>query len=273
MSTTPWQALGNVRGAPLIDARLALHHAAQLVSALGASLMPAEPDDSHPNLGWDATRASLVGRPVSGVQGALTLGTPRLELIDAGGTSVAQRELAGSSLKEALDWLSVTLSKPLELPGYDVPAHPVAQGERFRFDAAACEELSRWFANGSESLKALALAVPDATSLRCWPHHFDLAFLSVRERDAAGALAKSIGCGLSPGDELFPDPYLYVSPWPYPAADALAALPRGDWHTGDFTSAILTTEDVLDGSKAGQEDRVREFLNEAYRASEQALSL
>jgi hypothetical protein len=270
-----------VSGASLLDARLALHHAAQLVAAVGASLLPAEPDDSHPNLGWDAARGALVGHPVRGARGALVFGVPSLEVIDAEGAPLAQRTLEGSSFEEALGWLSATLSeqgidlpeKGLEPPGYELPAHGVAEGERFRFANAACEELARWFANASDSLAAFAAGTPGATPLRCWPHHFDLAFLSVRESDDAGALTKSIGCGLSPGDELVPEPYFYVSPWPYPAADAVAGLPVGCWHTGDFTAAILTAAELLDGAEATQEDRVGEFLGAAYRAGERALSL
>ncbi|NNL85431.1 MAG: hypothetical protein HKP27_07250, partial [Myxococcales bacterium] len=246
-----------------------------------ASLLPAEPDDSHPNLGWDAARGALVGHPVVGVQGALVFDAPGLEVIDAEGASLAQRALEDASFEEALGWLAAMLSrlgidlpeKGLAPPGYRLPAHGVAKGGRFRFVNAACEELSRWFANASISLDALASDAPGATPLRCWPHHFDLAFLSVRERDDAGAPSKSIGCGLSPGDELVPEPYFYVSPWPYPSPDSLAGLPLGFWHTGDFTAAMFTATELLNGLEATQEARVGEFLAAAYRAGERALSL
>lgn len=57
-------ALGAVLPSELIQARLELHWAAQLVSASGTSLLPAQADFSHTNLGWDRMLGVLVGRNV-----------------------------------------------------------------------------------------------------------------------------------------------------------------------------------------------------------------
>ena len=61
-----WRALGAVLSGRLTEARLQLHFAAQLVSAPGTSLLPAEPDYSHTDLGWDPALGVLAGRHVGG---------------------------------------------------------------------------------------------------------------------------------------------------------------------------------------------------------------
>jgi len=57
-----WKTLGTVSPDRLSEARLQLHWAAQLLSAPGVSMLPAEEDYSHTNLGWDFELAVLNGR-------------------------------------------------------------------------------------------------------------------------------------------------------------------------------------------------------------------
>ena len=64
--------------------------------------------------------------------------------------------------------------------------------------------------------------------------------------DEAGESARSIGVGLSPGDETYAQPYFYVSPWPAPKNPKLPALPPGGhWHTKDFFAAVATADELL----------------------------
>src|SRR5512135_1422448 len=64
-----WLHVGERAPTELVDARLQLHWAAQLVSAVGTTLLPAAADDSHTNLEWLAEPALLAGQ--------LTADTPR----------------------------------------------------------------------------------------------------------------------------------------------------------------------------------------------------
>ena len=50
--STPWQTLGTVPAADLVEAKVQLHWAAQIVAALGNTLIKTMPDDSQSNLGW-----------------------------------------------------------------------------------------------------------------------------------------------------------------------------------------------------------------------------
>ena len=61
-----------------------------------------------------------------------------------------------------------------------------------------------------------------------------------------------LAIGLSPGDGSYGEPYVYVTPWPYPDAPPDAALPLGHWHREGFTAAIATGSEILaaDGDAA-----------------------
>ena len=50
--TGEWRRLGSVDPRELSPARLEVHHAAQVVSAIGITHLPHQPDDSHTNLEW-----------------------------------------------------------------------------------------------------------------------------------------------------------------------------------------------------------------------------
>lgn len=272
-----WQELGSVAPMALAEARLQLHHASQIVSAAGASLIPPRPDDSHPNLGFGA--GAFVGHPVapSGHAAALRAHDLTLLLLDGGGSPVASRSLVGLSFEDGRRWLSDALgSVGIELPEkglrrlpYDLPEHPVANGAAFSGDPGLAE-LTRWYANFDETLRALVEATPGASEVRCWPHHFDLATLVELAHDAKGSATKTVGVGLSPGDGSYAEPYLYVSPWPYPDAGALAELPCGHWHTEGFSAAILTGGDLV--AAADQEATLATFLEKAVVASRAALA-
>lgn len=59
-----WQTIGRVLPRQLTSARHQVHGAARLVSAPGATVLPAAKDFGHTNLGWDAPLGVLAGRSV-----------------------------------------------------------------------------------------------------------------------------------------------------------------------------------------------------------------
>ena len=78
-------------------------------------------------------------------------------------------------------------------------------------DLEASAFLGDWFGFGASVLEELRARVPDElepSRVQLWPEHFDLAVELGSERDGRRA-----GYGASPGDELHPEPYLYVVPW------------------------------------------------------------
>lgn len=275
-----WKTLGTVAPTELVDARLQAHYAAQVVASAGVSFLEPQADDSHPNMGWVESLGALVGRPLpgAGAQAGLRIDDLTLLIVDASGQVREQLVLGGETLEEGYAWLAAATARAgSALPaagarraGYQLPDHATARGTAFSATPRpAFAELARWLANGHHVLTDFTRRVPDASELRCWPHHSDLGALAAVATQPDSNLAKSIGIGLSPGDDDYPEPYWYVSPWPYPEPAGLPELEAGGhWHTEGFTSAILTGGELL----AGPIERLSAFLDGAIAASRRALA-
>ena len=272
-----WKPLGSVLPDTLSDARLELHWATQLVSAVGTSLLPPQADFSHTNCGWLRELGVLAGRAVGedALRAALVFEGLELVLLDRN-QERASFALAGHTLEEGLAWLAGELSvsrDELRLPEHDMPVHPVGDGGVFS-EAGADEriELAAWFADASELIKELVTGDSAASPVRCWPHHFDIGSLIVLDADAGPEEARSIGVGFSPGDQSYAQPYFYVNPWPYPDANALPALEAGaEWHTSGWTGAVLTADHVISAPHGEQQAEAGRALKGAIKASRTVL--
>ena len=272
-----WKPLGSVLPDRLAEARLELHWATQLVSAVGTSLLRPQKDFSHTNCGWLAELGVLAGRAVGGDALRAALVFEGLELVLLDGTQErATLPLAGRTLEEGRSWLADELgvsSDELRLPEHEMPAHPVGDGGVFS-EARADEraELAAWFTNASGLIHALVVDEPASSLVRCWPLHFDVASLITLDADAGPEEARSIGVGFSPGDQSYRQPYFYVNPWPHPEPGALPALEAGaQWHTTGWTGAVLTADQVISAPHAEQEAHVSRALKGAIAASRTVL--
>ncbi|MDH3201739.1 MAG: hypothetical protein OEM15_12670 [Myxococcales bacterium] len=268
-----WKPLGSLLPGTLVEARLELHWATQLVSAVGTSLLPPQSDFSHTNCGWLAELGVLAGRAVGDDALRPALVFEGLELVLLDGTQErAALPLAGHTLEEGRVWLAGELGVPsdeLRLPEHEMPAHPVGDGGVFS-EARADQriELAAWFADASRLIRRLVADDPTASPVRCWPHHFDIASLIVLDGDAEPEEARSYGVGFSPGDQSYAQPYFYVTPWPYPNADALPVLEAGArWHTSGWTGAVLTADQVISLPHEEQQAQVTRALKSAILAS------
>ncbi len=273
-----WEPLGRVAPAALGSARLTLHWAVQIVASVGSTLIEARPDWSHTALGWLTSPRGFAGEPLAGGARAF-LGTDELVLavLDGEGTMGSDRfELANRTLADGLVWLAGAVARvaggperPLARPVHELPPSPVGDGAPFEFEPEAIAELASWYTNASRLLAAVARA-PGASPVRCWPHHFDLATL-IRQGDARGEAARSIGVGLSPGDGSYAEPYWYVTPWPYPDDQQGAPLELGHWHKAGWFGAVFTASELEGGDAATQAVRARTFLDSAIAASRELL--
>ena len=267
----PWERLGAVAPKSLTGARLELHHAAQIVSAVGVAHLPHAADDSHTSLEWIPELSGLAGSLVPGsrpYRGAITPTDLTLRLLDEEDGDARTLPLSGKTLDEGYVWMAEAIaaeagspSEPLVRPGYALPDHPVAGGERLEEPGEALRELCRWYANSAALLAELALETSEASPVRCWPHHFDIATLLTLGE------GRTIGLGLSPGDLSYPEPYWYVGPYPYPKNPELPKLPAGGkWHTEGFFAAVLTGSDLVVGDRDTQRERSEMFLRAAQAA-------
>jgi hypothetical protein len=255
--TENWNRLGVPQPRALVDARLQLHYAAQVVSAVGRNFLPRQEDDSHTNLRWLTDLSALTSRMVPGVhpfRAALDFYEFRLLLLDEENHFLMSQPLDGLTMADAYVWLSSAIAErtgsavdqDLAQLHYELPADPLGEGATFsRGHISGVRELGRWFSNADLLLEKVRRRGSGESDVRCWPHHFDLA-VSVDLGDG-----KSIGVGMSPGDGSYGEPYLYVSPWPYPKLKELPTLPVGDWHTKGFTSAVLTGTELVANSNQG----------------------
>ena len=103
-------------------------------------------------------------------------------------------------------------------------------------DAAASRALGDLYGFGAEVLGRLVEAAgPDdeASPVRIWPEHFDIAIELGSERRGVRA---NYGC--SPGDEQHSEPYLYVGPWS-------AALDGDLWNAHGFAGAELSYSELI----------------------------
>jgi hypothetical protein len=252
-----WRPIRGIDRGRLREARLQAHHAAQWLARAARAFVPAHPDDGNTSLIWDDALDGLDTHPL---QGDLRLGLriPDLTLLLDGTGGQQSFPLDGRTDADARRWLGEqprvrTLDAgKLDAPvPYDMPAHAVARGGAYGAGrlAGALAELAAWFANAQRSLGAVRERMTrrglTASPVRCWPHHFDMATLTLLDGGDAEH-ARSVNAGFSPGDEHYEEPYFYVSPYPYPDSVKLPPLQAlGHWHVRGFTAAIAPASRIV----------------------------
>lgn len=105
-------------------------------------------------------------------------------------------------------------------------------------DAAAASALGEFHGFATCVLEGLRAAHPmlDPSRVQLWPERFDVSF----ELGAEDTRHRAV-YGASPGDELHPEPYLYVMPW--------GEVPGGEgWQAEGFAGAQLKYGDLLAAS-------------------------
>ncbi len=278
---TEWLKLGAAAPKTLQDARLQAHFAVQIAAGLGTELLEPRPDWSHTALCWSSEHRALVGEAVGQkprLQCGLRLHDLTLLLLGEEGQQIDAYSLHGQTLQDGFAWLNKavpphlkqTPDKAFAPRASGLPQHPVQTNEPF--STARSEsfvELAKWYENAAHILGTHQKNTPGASPIRCWPHHFDIAFLAVLDPDKDPEAARSVGVGLSPGDGSYSEPYWYVTPWPSPKDTALPPLSGGGaWHTDGFLAGVLTGSTVVeDPNETTQKKQVGDFLQNAITES------
>jgi len=270
-----WDHVGHISPLELIDARLEAHHAAQWLARSTRVYSTPVADDSHTSLVWDSSTAALMTQAIT-PNFALGLRLHPMALVAQLPNGNESFNLFGRTEKDVGKWMSELLSahkldpSQLDTPGpYSLPKHPLDSGLTYGLaNKESFEELGRYFANASDLLETVRRTQPTASPVRCWPHHFDIATLISLDKDG-GEHARSIGVGMSPGDDIFPEPYFYISPWPYPSQADLPPMPEpAFWYREGFTAVILKSSDltaIKDGKQ--QQDRITLILENAIQVN------
>jgi hypothetical protein len=277
-----WRPIRGTDPGRLREARLEAHYAVQWLARSARAFVPPRPDDSHTSLIWDDTLDGLDTHPLTG---DLRLGLRITDLTLLLGHAGAGQSfpLDGRTDADARRWLGEQLrvdgldAGKLDAPApYEIPAHAVARGGVYGTgeQADALAELAAWFANAQRSLGVVRERMTgrglDASPVRCWPHHFDIATLALLKGGDAEH-ARSVNAGFSPGDEHYDEPYFYVSPYPSPEPARPPPLPApGHWHMRGFTAAIAPASRIA--KTAEHQAAVTAFLDAAVAAAVKALS-
>ena len=115
------------------------------------------------------------------------------------------------------------------------PATPLTPDAPLALDPSAVEFLGAWFGFAAcvlEQLRAESGPVDEPSRVQIWPEHFDMSVdLGDEQAGARGT------CGVSPGDDDDPDPYLYVTHWADVAPDPY-------WNAAHFAGATLTAPEL-----------------------------
>jgi len=277
VATSSWTRVGKVRPGALTDARLQLHHAAQIAVSAAISYVAARSDDSHTALTWIAPLRALATEPITATRPfriAVRVEDLTLLAIDEKGLATRSFALPGHTVAEGQAWLVEALAQfaldPVRFTArkhYTIPPHSVASGAVFSLDSGAdLHELSAYWSNAADLLVALAQTTNGAGPVRTWPHHLDIATLI----QLPGTVGRTIGVGQSPGDDSYAEPYWYVGPYPYPAVTALPSLAgSGHWHTQGWVGAVLSASDYV--SAPDQRSQVTAFIDSAVGACRQLL--
>jgi hypothetical protein len=122
------------------------------------------------------------------------------------------------------------------LPGAERDGTAEGDDTALGVDAVASSFLGDWYGFATSVLEELREDVGDElepSRVQLWPEHFDLSFEFGVEHEGRRA-----GYGASPGDELHPEPYLYVVPW--------GDTPPGElWQASAFEGAELSYAELL----------------------------
>ncbi|MEE8295904.1 MAG: hypothetical protein V3R64_09350 [Sphingomonadales bacterium] len=233
----------------MLEVRLQAHYAAQWVARYGRSYLFPQNDDSHTAMLWNPSAKMFLS--LSSRQGALAFDIPTLTLfwLDPRGRMGTGFSLDGKTDKEVEGLLRAMLGEvglnpqtlKTELP-YEMPAHKIGAGEAYDLkpNEKGLRSLADLYHQASGILEEVQKREEGASTVRCWPHHFDIATLIKLDDEKDPEKAKSIGVGLSPGDGTYEEPYYYITPWPYPVSSGLPQDPElFHWHTEGFTAAII----------------------------------
>ena len=280
-----WMPLRGIDQGRLSEARLQAHYAVQWLGRAARAYVPPQPDDEHTNLGWDGALDGFTTHPLKdGAWLSLKITDLTLALhVGEGRTQVQSFSLDGRSDAQARQWLSEQLgargldAHALDAPSpYEMPAHAISQGAAYGPAGLsdALDELAAWFGNAALLIGSIQRQMIGrklaASPARCWPHHFDLATLTTLPARSPDA-TRYVGAGLSPGDEYYDEPYVYVSVYPEPDPAALTRLPTlGHWHLRDFVAAVATAHKILAAKNPQAE--TDEFLRAAVDGAIKILS-
>lgn len=271
MSSADWHAAADVDLKSLGEARTQAQNAVHWLARLANSYVPAEPDQRHVWLTFDAARRAFVTQPFAGSV-SLELRLPSLELQFRENDSPVPHILhvEGHSPAKVEAWVLVELlhrgiDRDKFSKSLPYAASNLMTGDNIEYSPDACarelEALSCWLGNAEAVLAPLGREIAHAGradgSLLCWPDQFHVGFLAGADPDAAPG-SRALRVGLSAGDERNPEPYFFV-----------AVQNGGDVETPHPGAVLTASRIVAEGMGA---DGVRDALRTAVATTRRRIA-
>lgn len=245
-----------------------MHSLAQLLALTAMQWLPAQPDDSQANLGWNPAQDRLESR-------AFAVGDHTLRLVvdinlftlcflDEQEHTQAAFPIENRTPTDALIWWQSQMQAwgltDLKPVNYHLSPEPVeAQTPYQRPDLLPAWGYWRTVAN--HAFATLNRETHQKSEVRLWPHHFDTG-VYYSFHDTAGQERAAIWAGYAIADSLSDMPYFYLSGYGRGRSiDFRTAplLPVGSWQiTADWQGALLPI------SVISQPSEIDQFLEAAY---------
>ncbi|MDO6596680.1 hypothetical protein Q4512_07115 [Oceanihabitans sp. 2_MG-2023] len=224
-----------------------MHIAAQYLSAAGISFLDKKDDDSHTNMGFNVSKASLESHLLSKNGDQLCLNYNDFSLQWKSKAKTVSFDLDGATHQDVLSWLTDTSKSHLD-KAYTYNLHydlPYSIDNSYIFQLESTEELKELIqlrTLAQLSLEQINTDFNKTASIRVWPHHFDTGIYTQLDDSAM-----SFGLGLAIPDNLSDVHYLYISGYKDGKAiepSNFNALKNGTWINKDFKGAILPATQV-----------------------------
>lgn len=265
----------NLKTKALHTVRVELHRAIQIVGATGRSYSPPSIEDAYGSLHWHGDSGIMMSQVVGTDQriyAGLSFSKFVLGIYHEDGAEIDSLHLNGYRFAEAVAWFRKVLNNAgldgnvlsLDLP-YEIPEYGTQSDQEFRFKhKKVFSEFSKLYENA-----ALVLGYyqrnnsKNATEMKCWPHHFDLAIQLIYDVDGEPDQKNYIGLGFSPGDDTYKRPYYYINLWPYPdiKEQDLPSFQGGSWNTKGWFGAAL---DIKSIKKTNETVRQTQLVKDFY---------
>jgi len=280
-----WKPLHSFDADSLVEARIQLHYAAQLVAAATADLLAATDDASHTSLRYEWRLGALCSLAITtdalaARRFALRFDDFSLALLDGDDRVIERLRLDGLRFGEGADWVEAMVQTWIEpdhrlqisLP-QALPMHPLR--EQATFQSPAFETLATLrdcYHNALVVLQRISAGRSDASIIRIWPYRFDAAVLFSLSDPDETLNPRSVNVGMSPGDAQSQVPYFYVAPRPAPERERLPyTAPPGAWTADPWFGALLKLGEIADIEASRQADAVTHFLHDNLATSEYLL--
>lgn len=142
------------------------------------------------------------------------------------------------------------------LPTKDFPETQIDKVSEEEFSA-----FHKFAAKANKSLELFRTRLSGKfTLVHLWPHHFDFSV-----QWFTGNKDEQIETGISPGDEQYPEPYIYMNPWPFNEKVTEKRLPIGIWHTENWKGIKVEWKDLEKLSEQKIEEKICELFEVAKK--------